>query len=174
MTQNSVTSSFQVTGRRRFVSNQTLRSFKRIQVHTQQESTTMGEEDWYKLSLIASNLPNKGWPFRTSSPYAIVKRIDGETETVLGQTEYVFHSLDPDWCKSFYFAKSAGTQIDIEEVRETQIEVEKSPMLLEITVWDYREGRRAKKIGTAVKFDPTQMIDQEVAIPIPVFCRNSK
>lgn len=102
----------------------------------------MAQRERYQLSLHAMNLPNKGW-FRRSSPYASVKIVSGPQQgTTLGETEHIERTLSPDWCKilTLEFSASEITQ-------------------LEITIWDYRNGKDPLWIGEA-RFEATSVYQE--------------
>ncbi len=94
----------------------------------------------YQISLHAFNLPNKGGWFRKSSPYASVKVISGPQQgQILGETEHLPHTLDPDWCKVFFLDFSSS------EITH-----------LEVTIWDYHNGHEPIWMGEA-RFEATSV-----------------
>jgi len=98
-------------------------------------------DESFRLSFIATDLPNKGFPFRKSAPYAIIER-NGE---ILGETEYILHDLNPDWTKTFYYPADDGEESKIE-----------------VTVMDYRgKGRTPLKICT-FEFEAKEDMDDEI------------
>lgn len=77
------------------------------------------------------------------SPYASVKIVSGPQDgTKLGETEHIERTLSPDWCKVFFleFSPSELTH-------------------LEITIWDYRNGKEPLWIGEA-RFEATSVYQE--------------
>lgn len=86
----------------------------------------------YQVSFHANNLPNTRW-LKRSSPYVRVKIIAGSQHgTVLGETEHIRHCASPDWCKIFF------VELSSDEIME-----------LEVTIWDYVNGREPIWMGEA-------------------------
>jgi hypothetical protein len=98
----------------------------------------------YQLSLHAIDLPSKGGFFRkVASPYAKVKITSGpEKGTVVGETEPVPHTLHPDWCKILFLEFSPADVTN-----------------LEITIWDYRNGKEPLWMGEA-NFEATSVYQE--------------
>jgi hypothetical protein len=97
----------------------------------------------YQLSLHATQLPDKGGLFRVSSPYAQVKITSGpNVGKMLGETEPVPHGLNPDWVKilTLEFTPSEITN-------------------LEVTIWDYRNGKEPLWLGEA-NFEATSVYQE--------------
>uniref|UniRef100_A0A7S2XS77 C2 domain-containing protein n=1 Tax=Attheya septentrionalis TaxID=420275 RepID=A0A7S2XS77_9STRA len=66
-----------------------------------------------QLSLRASDLKNAAGIGRgTSDPFAVVTHMD-TTSTVLGKTETIKNTLDPDWAKVFVFDYELGTPMHV-------------------------------------------------------------
>lgn len=70
-----------------------------------------------ELSIHASQLKNvAGLGKGTSDPFAVVTRIatvPGEKPQVLGKTEVIKNSLNPDWTKVFVFDYELGTPVKV-------------------------------------------------------------
>jgi len=68
-----------------------------------------------QLSLYARKLPNVAGAFKgTSDPFAVVTKVvevGGGQPEVLGKTEVIKNSLNPDWTKTFVFEYELGTPI---------------------------------------------------------------
>lgn len=113
--------------------------------------------DRYQVSFYAQNLPNTGGLFRRSSPYAKLKVTSGPNAGKdIGETEVIHRCLSPDWCKIFI--------LDFAEDEITN---------LEVTIFDYREGREPIWIGEA-RFEATSVYQAEGKTKFRVIGRNDK
>lgn len=90
-----------------------------------------------ELSLSARNLKNVAGAFKgTSDPFAVVTQIanrDGEKSVVLGTTEVIKNTLNPEWVKVFLIDYDLGT-----------------PVKLAITLFDEVRKGDKKTMGAAV------------------------
>jgi Ca2+-dependent lipid-binding protein len=97
----------------------------------------------YQLSFHALDLPNKKW-FGASSPYVEVKITSGPQKgKVVGQTEPVPNTLNPDWVKILC--------LDFSPREVTN---------LEVTIWDYTgDGKEPRWLGEA-NFEATSVYQE--------------
>jgi Ca2+-dependent lipid-binding protein len=110
----------------------------------------------YQISISAVDIPNKAGLFRISSPYASVKLTTNGQSIDLGETEHVNKCLSPDWAKVFI------CDISPEEITN-----------IEITIWDYNEGKKRVKMGEAT-FEATSVYQEPGKTSSEPIGRNKK
>ena len=97
-----------------------------------------------ELSLHASGLKNVAGAFKgTSDPFAVVTRIateQGKAPSVLGKTEVVKNTLNPQWTKVFEFDYELGT-----------------PMKLAVSIFDQVRKSDNKAMGSTI-FDVGEIL----------------
>jgi hypothetical protein len=70
-----------------------------------------------QISIRATKLPNVAGAFKgTSDPFAVVTLLPNDRDSkpkILGKTEVIKNSLDPDWTKTFFVDYELGTPVSI-------------------------------------------------------------
>jgi hypothetical protein len=70
-----------------------------------------------KISIRATKLPNVAGAFKgTSDPFAVVTLMPNDRNSkikILGKTEVIKNTLDPDWTKTFFLEYQLGTPVSI-------------------------------------------------------------